>query len=424
MPEPAGALRLTDDERAVLDGRDGAARRRAMRIVADSARLLGADRLVPIASAHVDGCLYHGDGGVLFAEMLVDEGGRVAVPTTLNVGALDLLHHGHVRLSAHEAAMAQRMARAYEALGCRPSWTCAPYQAGHRPRLGQHVAWGESNAIVFCNSVLGARTARYGDFLDICCALAGRAPNTGLHRDAARHATVTVDTRALRPELIADEAFYPVLGAWLGRELGESVPAIVGLPADVTEDRLKALGAAAASTGSVGLFHVVGRTPEAPDLATAGGGDEPASRITITPAMLRGARSTLSTRTLAEGDPIDAVAIGSPHLSLAEIRSALALFGGRRTRVPFYACTGRHVIDALSDEREALRAAGVDLIADTCVVVTPILPPAGGVVMTNSGKFAHYMKPNTGRDVVFGTLADCVESAVAGRLVRDEHAWS
>lgn len=424
MPEAAGSLRLSDDSRAVLEGRDGAARQRALRIVVDSARLLGADRLVPIASAHIDGCLYHGDGGVLFAELLVDEGGRVAVPTTLNVGALDLIHHGRVRLDAHEAAMARRMARAYEALGCRPSWTCAPYQAGHRPRLGQHVAWGESNAIVFCNSVLGARTARYGDFLDICCALAGCAPEIGLHRDEARRATVTVDASGLRRELMADEAFYPVLGAWLGRELGNAVAAIVGLPPDVAEDRLKALGAAAASTGSVGLFHVVGRTPEAPDLATAGGGTEPAIRIRLTPAMLRGARSTLSTRDLAEGAPVDAVAIGSPHLSLAEIRSALALFGGRRARVPFYACTGRHVIDALSGERASLRDAGVDLVADTCVVVTPILPPGGGVVMTNSGKFAHYMKPNTGRDVVFGTLADCVESAVAGRLVRDEHAWS
>ncbi|MBL8696742.1 MAG: aconitase X catalytic domain-containing protein [Alphaproteobacteria bacterium] len=425
MPEPVATLRLGDDERAMLAGGRGAAAQRAMRIVVDAARLLGADRLVEIASAHIDGCLYHGDGGVLFAELLVADGGRVAVPTTLNVGALDLVHHGRVRLTGHEAAMAARMTRAYEALGCRPSWTCAPYQAGHRPALGQHVAWGESNAIVFCNSVLGARTARYGDFLDICCALIGRAPNVGLHRDEARRATVTIDAGGLPRALVEDEAFYPVLGAWLGRETGGAVAAIVGLPPRIEEDRLKALGAAAASTGAVGLFHVVGCTPEAPDLATAGGGAEPRARVALTTAMLRGARATLSTHPLDEGAAIDAVAIGSPHLSHDEIQRLLGLLAGRRSRVTFYACTGRHVLDALSgSEVAALAAAGIDLVVDTCVVVTPIFADGRGVVMTNSGKFAHYMKPNTGRDVVFGTLADCVESAVAGRLVRDERTWS
>ena len=132
----------------------------ALRIVVETARLLGASRLVPIASAHIDGCLYHGDSGTLFSERLVDDRGSVAVPTTLNVGALDLLHAGRVKLAPEREAMARRMMDAYLKLGCRPTWTCAPYQAGHRPRTGTHVAWGESNAVAFCNSVLGARTER------------------------------------------------------------------------------------------------------------------------------------------------------------------------------------------------------------------------------------------------------------------------
>ncbi len=419
-------MQITAAERVTLEGGHGQAAQRAMRIVVESARLMGATSLVPIASAHIDGCLYHGKGGVLFAEQLAAERGHVAIPTTLNVGALDLLHHGIVRLPADARAMAERMRRAYEALGCAPSWTCAPYQAGHRPQLGQHVAWGESNAIVFANSVLGARTARYGDFLDICCALTARAPFAGLHRDEARHATLAIDASQLSVELRNEEAFYPVLGAWLGRETAGDVAAIIGLPKDIDEDRLKALGAAAASTGAVGLFHVVGRTPEAPDLATAGGGREPARRITLTGEMLRAARAHLSTRGVAAGVAIDAVAIGSPHLSTAEIQSLLDCLAGRRTRVPFYACTGRHVSDVLAGDgrQAALAASGVTLVTDTCVVVTPILPDGVGLVMTNSGKFAHYMKPNTGRDVVFGTLADCVESAIAGRLIRDTRLWS
>ncbi len=424
-------LRLGDQERATLDGRHGPAAQRAMRVVAEAARLMGADALVPIVSAHVDGCLFHGAGGVAFAELLVAERGTVAVPTTLNVGALDLVHgaggdYGVVRLDAAERALALRMARAYEALNCRATWTCAPYQAGHRPRVGEHVAWGESNAIVFANSVLGARTARYGDFLDICCALTGRAPLAGLHLDEARRATLAVDLTGLSPTLRDEEAFYPVLGAWLGRETGGEVAAILGLAADIDEDRLKALGAAAASTGAVGLFHVVGRTPEAPDLATAGGGAPPTRCITLTAQMLAQSRSTLSSRDVAPGSAIDAVAIGSPHLSATELRRLARLFAGRRSRVPFYACTGRHVLDALADSEvpAALRDAGVTVVADTCVVVTPILPAGVGLVMTNSGKFAHYMKPNTGRDVVFGTLAECVESALAGRLVRDAALWT
>lgn len=419
-------LALTPQERATLDGLHGPAAQRAMRVVAESARLMGAGDLVEVASAHVDGCLFHGPAGVAFAELLVAERGHVAVPTTLNVGALDRVHAGVERLAGEARDLAQRMAVAYEALGCRPTWTCAPYQAGHRPAAGTHVAWGESNAIAFVNSVLGARTARYGDFLDICCALAGRAPRAGLHLDAARHATVVVDASALPAALVAEEAFYPVLGAWLGRACMGEVPAIQGLPADCDEDRLKALGAAAASTGAIGLFHVVGRTPEAPDLATACGGHVPAHRIVLDAPMLAAARAGLSTGEAGPGATIDAVATGSPHMSAAELARLATLFAGRRARVPFYACTGRHALDALAtgEVLGALRAAGVVVVADTCVVVTPVMPEGRGLVVTNSGKFAHYMKPNTGRDVAFGTLADCVESAVAGRLVRHPGLWS
>ncbi len=419
-------LALDEHARAALGGALGPTARTAMRVVVEAARMMGADALVQIASAHVDGCLMHGPAGVAFAELLASGGGQVAVPTTLNVGALDLVQHDMVRLGDAARAQAMRRARAYETLGCRPTWTCAPYQAGHRPAPGTHVAWGESNAIVFVNSVLGARSARYGDFLDICCALTARAPLAGLHRDAARRATLVVDASFLSPALKAEEAFYPVLGAWLGRAAGGAVPAILGLPPDIDEDRLKALGAAAASTGAIGLFHAVGRTPEAPDLQTACGGRRPDRRIVLTAAMLTEARAGLSTSPVEAGTPIDAVAIGSPHLSSTELARLAALFAGRRSRVPFYACTGRHALEGAANAAvaAALRAAGVDVVLDTCVVVTPIMAAGSGLTMTNSGKFAHYMKPNTGRDVVFGTLADCVDSAVAGRLTHDPELWS
>jgi len=407
---------LTADERGRLAGADGEGAAIAMRLVLEAASLLGAPRLVPVASAHVDGVLYHGDSGTRFAERLVAAGARVAVPTTLNVGAIDLLNPASVRLPQAERRSALRLMRAHEALGCRATFTCAPYEAGHRPAAGTDVAWGESNAVAFCNAVLGARTNRYGDFLDIACAIAGRAPFTGLHDPARRHARLLFDASALPQTLKADEALWPVLGALAGREAGDAVLAIDGLAPFADEARLKAFGAAAAAFGAVALFHVVGATPEAPTRAAAFGGGGPQETRTLSAADIEDAFARMST---APGDaPVTAVAVGSPHLSLDECRGLADRLAGRRVRIPLYAHTGRHVLAApgAGDTVRRLKESGVTLVTDTCIVTTPILPP-DGVLMTNSGKFATYAPGNTGHAAVFARLADCVETAVTGARV-------
>lgn len=414
-------LALTDDERTIATGGAGGGAATAMRIVAEAAQLLGAERLIPISSAHIDGALYHGDSGTLFAEKLVETGARTAVRATLNVGALDLTGCSRVRLAEPQRTMALRMMRAYLALGCEASWTCAPYQAGHRPSFGSDVAWGESNAVVFCNSVLGARTNRYGDFLDIACAIAGRAPGMGLHLTQNRRAMLTFDVSTLPPKFLGSGTAWPILGNLYGRLTGNAVGIVTGVANHPGEDALKAFGAAAASSGAVGLFHVAGVTPEAPDAAAALGGNEPVERILVTADMVGEARQGLST--VSRGERIDAVAIGSPHLSPAEFDELERLIGGRPLSVPLYACTGRHALMLLDRDgrRAALEKLGVVVIADTCIVVTPILPqlPAG-VLMTNSGKFAQYAPGNTGYGVIFGSLAECVESAVKGRPVLEQ----
>ena len=406
---------LTAEEREIAGGGRGEGAAMAMRIVAETARLMGAERLLPIESAHIDGALYHGDSGTLFAEKLVSGGARVSVRATLNVGAIDLTGCSRNRLPDHERAMAVRMMEAYRQLGCEPTWTCAPYQAGHRPRLGSQVAWGESNAVAFCNSVLGARTNRYGDFLDIACAIAGRAPDYGLHRSENRVATVAFDVSALDDTFLLSDVAWPVLGNLYGRLIGSAIGVITGVRKRPSEDGLKAFGAAAASSGAVGLFHVAGATPEAPDEATALNHQPAHERIHVTLDMVRDAQRRLST---AEAPThIDAVAIGSPHMSLEEFGLLRAALGGRSVAVPIYACTGRHVLRTLErdGQRAALEASGVVIVADTCVVVTPILPEKpGAILMTNSGKFAHYAPSNTGYAVLYASLAECVESAVAG----------
>jgi len=415
-------MRLSEEERSWLREGAPAGRAMAMRIVVETGRLLGAARLVPIASAHVDGCLYHGDAGVHFVERLCELGAEVSVPTSLNVGALDLKHPGLVRGAAHRNRMARRLMDAHVRLGCRPTWTCAPYQAGHRPKLGEHVAWAESNAVVFANSVLGARTNRNGDFLDICAAVTGRVPYYGLHVDENRRASILIDLGDLPPTMKDLDAFYPVLGTWLGEEVGDAVAVLDGLPRNVSEDRLKALGAGAAATGAVGLFHVAGVTPEAPTVEAVCSGPSPDRTIRPSAATIRAARDRLST---ASGEQLDCVALGSPHFSLAECLALERLLDEHRTAVPIYVCTRRDVLEELERRGHvaSMEASGVVFVVDTCVVVTPILARHAGVMMTNSAKFAHYGPANTGYATVFGTLEDCVASAAAGRVVRDERRW-
>ena len=414
---------LSEHEKGVLSGAAGTAgARMAMEIVVETARMMGADRLVPIVSSHIDGCIYHGDAGVLFCEKLADEGARVAVPATTNVGSLNLLDAGQVRLRAAERRMAYRQMMAHRRMGCIPSWTCAPYQRQARPGRGEQIAWGESNAVAFANTVLGARTNRYGDFLDLACSITGRAPYYGLHRPENRLARVLVDVSGLPPRLVREDAFFAVLGALVGRVAGDSVAVVEGVPGPVSEDRLKTFCAAAAATGAVALTHFAGITPEAPDAATALGGAPPDELVMVTRDMVVDARDRLS---LARAGLIDCVALGSPHFSGDECREALALANGKRFRVPVYVCLGRHTLDELEADGayEALRSLGVEFVVDTCVVVTAILPPRPGVMMTNSAKFAHYALGNTGYTPVFGTLSDCIRSAQAGRTVRDPEIW-
>lgn len=409
----------------MLAGVEGEGVALAMRIVTGLARVKGAARLVEVSGAHIDSCLYHGRAGLDFAERLVDLGARVRVPTTLNVGSLDLVHPGTVRADAEHPDLltaGRALMDAYAALGARTTFTCAPYQVDARPGLGEHVAWAESNAIVFANSVLGARTDRYGDFLDICAAITGRAPLAGFHLDGARRAEVVVDVSDVVPQRWSDQAWYAVLGHLLGSVARSRVVAIVGLPAETSEDDLKALGAAAASSGGIGMFHAVGVTPEAPTLDCVLAQPDPQVFVIDDPALRAGRRDLCT----ADGTRIDAVSLGTPHASLAEFRSLageLERFGTTvATGVTAYISTGRGVL-ALAEAAgfaETIRAAGFRIVVDTCTYLVPILPVGTRVVMTNSGKWAHYAPGNLGLDVLLGTLQECVAAAGAGRVVLDD----
>ena len=414
------ALALTAADRAMLEGEAGEAAAFAMRILAAFAGSVGAASLLDISRAHIDGCLYHGRVSLDFVERLAAGGGKVRVPTTLNVGSLDLIHPEIMRVSAEERAPARRLMQAHEELGCQPSFTCAPYQTLFRPAFGEQIAWGESNAIVFANSVIGARTNRYGDFIDLCCAVTGRAPAWGLHLDENRRGRVLFRLAGFPASQEPADTLYVAVGLIVGERAGERVPVIEGLPPPRDEDQLKALGAAAASTGAVALFHAVGITPEARTLAGAFGGRAPKEAIAITPQDAAMALARLSA--VPDGSAISAVCLGTPHFSRAEWRRLLALLrqAGTASRVPIYVNTGRATLAELEREGELRDAGAFNLVpvADTCTYVTAILNRLDGAVMTNSGKWAHYAPGNIGVEVAFGALEDCVASAAAGRVVR------
>lgn len=417
-------LHLSDSDRRLLAGEGGPAARLAMSILVRMAEVQEAAEMLDITQAHIDSTIYIGEASLEFAERLAGWGARVSVPTTLNVSGLDEQHWREWEVPADWAEKAHRQMKAYASMGCLPTWTCAPYQTSLAPRFGQQIAWGESNAIVYANSVLGARTERYPDLLDISAAITGRVPAVGLHLTENRAGNLLVRLSGVPERLQEADSFYPVLGHLLGRISGNRIPVLVELAARPTDDQLKALGAAAASSGSVALFHIVGVTPEAPTVEAAFQGGAPAEEVVLTMNDLRGARRDLTT---VGGSELDLVVLGSPHFSLSEFKRLASLLEGRRrhTDVEFLVTTSRAV-------RELARAAGFlqplerfggRLTVDTCILATPMLPNTVKTLMTNSGKYAYYAPGLLGVQVVFGSLADCVSSAVSGRVVRDDSLW-
>ncbi|HEU4915708.1 MAG TPA: aconitase X catalytic domain-containing protein [Acidimicrobiia bacterium] len=406
-------MQLTDKDRAMLAGRSGEAVRTAMELLIAVAESEEAPALLDISAAHIDGGLYHGEAGLDFARDLVEGGGRVVVPTTMNVSSLDLLHPDLYRGDPGRAKAARALMEAYVAMGCAPTWTCAPYQLAARPRLGDQIAWGESNAIVFANSVLGARTARYGDFLDVCCALTGRAPATGLHTDEGRRATLRIDVE-VPDRMLDDDLFYPALGYALGEVGGAEVAVITGLDRRAGEDRLKALGAAAASSGAVAMFHVTGVTPEAPTVEAATQHMTPARQLGLGVSDLIRARESLNH---GEG-PLGAISVGTPHFSTRELENLGRMVAGKMSKVPFYVNTSRDILREVEPTGviAAIEAFGATIVTDTCTYITPIMGDVDGRVMTDSAKWAFYAPGNLGVGVIFAGIEACVSSAVSGRV--------
>jgi predicted aconitase len=417
-------LTLSDRDRAMADGDGGPAQALAMSILVRMADVYGATELMDISQAHIDSTIYLGDATLEFAERLASLGARVAVPTSLNVSGVDECGWKDWAVKPEWAAKAARQMLAYERMGAVPTWTCAPYQTHMRPAFGQQIAWGESNAISFANSVIGARTERYPDLLDICCAITGRVPAFGLHLTENRAGQMLLRLVDVPAALQADDQFFAVLGHLVGQRAEEAIPVVDGVVVRPPEDQLKAFAAAAASSGRVALFHMVGITPEAATLDAAFQGRLPPPATAITTEDLRAARRELTT---ADGAELDMVILGSPHFSVEEFTRLAPLVAGRHRhpRVKFLVTSGRFMKEQ-ADQSGVLApivAFGAQITLDTCILASPMLPPDIRTLMTNSAKYAYYAPSLLNTRVTFGSLADCVRSAIEGRVVRDDSAW-
>ncbi len=410
-------IRLEAIDQAFLSGEHGRAAQVAMRLLLRMATLQEASAFVDVSQVHVDGCIYTGPASLRFAELLVDWQARVRVPTTLNAISVDKRRWREQGVEAKLGVPAAALADAYLAMGAQPSFTCAPYLLESAPGLGEQVGWAESNAVVYANSVIGARTMKYPDYLDICIALTGRAPLAGCHLDAGRRATLALEVE--RPEG-ADDAFWPLLGYCCGAVCGNEIPLIRGLETSgAGPDELKAFGAAFATMAAAPMFHIAGITPEA-DM------QGPGRSLRVGPGELRNAWELLNT---AKSPEIGLVSLGNPHFSRDECARLAALVRGR-TKSPDVAVVvtcGRAVHEAAirAGHVEVAEAFGVRFITDTCwcMLGEPVIPAAVQTLMTNSGKYAHYAPGLVGRGVRFDSMAACVDAACTGKARSELPAW-
>jgi len=417
-PPATAALDLTPADRAMLDGAQGEAVAQAMRIICSMAANQGAASLTSVTQGHIDGCIYASPANLTFAQKMADMGARVCVPTTMNAISVDRSNWQTQGVPPSFGVPAARLADAYVRMGCRPSFTCAPYLLDTAPQAGENIAWAESNAVIYANTVLGARTAKHPDFLDLCIALTGRAPLAGVYLDAPRKARRIIDVDL--PEGI-DDGFWPLIGYLAGKAAPDRIPLLRGLAAAAPDrDALKALCAAFGTTSAAPMLHIEGVTPEA-----AGAAMPRADHARITRADMRAAWTDLN----AGPEAVELVAFGSPHFSVTECDALAAALDGRpRHPDTQVIVTAGHDVIAQARAKGTLarlEASGVQVVPDLCwcSISEPVFPPQTRALMTNSGKYAHYGPGLSGRSVRLGSLADCVEAALQGQVPARLPRW-
>jgi predicted aconitase/predicted aconitase with swiveling domain len=437
----ASNLSFTNEEQKMLEDCDSEAAQMALRVLFHYAHMTSPPNTVPtylkVTKAHIDGCTYIGPGGLAFCQRLVKAKGHVSVPTTLNSMSADRQRWQVLGVPTKYAHNAIALGDAYLQLGCLHSFTCAPYILNNPPTLGEHLVWGESNAVVYANSVLGARTEKYADYLDICCAIAGMVPAAGVHLEENRRPRIVLDAtplvESLDLALVDLDMFFPLLGHLCGSLSDGNVPILLGLEplsSSISLDHLKSFCAAFGTTASSPLIHISKVTPEAQDegivkawIQACGDKTE-----TISTRQLRKTFEKLDGDRDGDGK-VNLIALGNPHLSVSECRDLVNLIElphisnnhkVKHPEVRVIACMARS-LQLIAEEAGyvgKLRDFGVEFINDTCwcmLLDEPVIPiDPSSKILTNSGKYAHYGPGLTSRKFRFGSTSDCVQAAFTG----------
>ena len=395
-------MQLAKEQERMLAGEHGEVVERNFRLLVRLGEIYGADRMIPVDSVQVAGVSYKsiGDPGLEFLEDLVNKGAKVRVPTTLNPPGMDLLDWRELGFPEDFAEKQLQIMDAFKKMGIAMTATCTPYLVGNMPRFGEHIAWSESSAVSFANSVLGARTNREGGPSALAAALCGVTPNYGLHLDEERKPTLLVKVNAE----LNDNSDFGALGYHVGKIVKDGIPYFKGIKKAELE-QLKALGAAMAASGAVALYHVEKITPEAHLMSPNG-----LEVIDVGEKELKEAYAKLNT-----GESPDIVILGCPHASLKEIAELAGKLEGKSLKKPVWICTARATKEAASKMGlvEKIESAGGKVVADTCPVVSPIERMGFKCTAVNSGKAANYLPGFCKQAVVFNNVDELLRKVLA-----------
>ncbi len=395
-------MHLTKEQGQMLAGEQGEVIERMFRLLVRLGDIYGADRMIPVGSVQVAGVSYKsiGDPGLEFLEDLANKGAKVKVPTTLNPSGMDLVDWKKLGVPEDFAQKQLQIMDAFKKMGIMMTATCTPYLVRDPPRFGEHIAWSESSAVSFANSVIGARTNREGGPSALAAAICGVTPSYGLHLDEKRKPTIIVKVNAE----LKDNSDFGALGYHVGKLVKKGIPYFKGIK-DAEADQLKALGAAMAASGAVALYHAEGLTPEAGSADTKG-----LETIEVGGKELKETYKKLNT-----GKDPDIVILGCPHASMKEMTTLADKLKGKTLKKPLWICTSRFTKEAATRMglTEIIEKAGGKVVADTCTVVSPIERMGYKTTGVNSGKAANYLPGFCKQQVVFKSLDDLLEEIIA-----------
>ena len=382
---------LNKEQEGMLEGEQGEVAERLFRLLVRLGDIYGAEEMIPVGSVQVAGVSYKsiGDPGLEFLEDFASKGAKVKVLTYLNPAGMDMENWKEIGFPEDFAMSQIRIMEAFRAMGIVVTATCTPYLAGNLPRFGEHIAWSESSAVSFSNSVIGARTNREGGPSALAAAICGVTPNYGLHLDENRKPEIEIDVSVA----LEHNVDFGALGYHVGKQVKNKIPYFTGLPKNANTDQLKALGAAMAASGAVALYHADGLTPEAGNMDISG-----LEKIQVGEEELKATFDRLNT-----GSIPDIVILGCPHASLREIASLAEKLEGKKLKKPIWICTSRVMAEAAERMgfKDTIEKAGGKIVADTCMVVSPIEEMGYKTTGVNSGKAANYLPGFCQQNVVF-----------------------